>query len=202
MRKAWKLVPGLEDHPLLEHAVVGQLHLAVHVPHLSPGKVESGVDDDARLFFHRRPGDDVDPAAQFFQLPPFMTARLQGGVGGDVLQLVAAQAQLREHDELLLFPDGAGDLVGMELQVFFDVSQAGAELHGSDLHGPNIAQREGGNNPGVAPAAPHGCLSQNRASRVTAACPERVTGGMKQLTAAHDCDIFNPLDGRVPKESR
>ena len=77
--------------------------------------------DDARLFFQRGAGDDVDLLAQFFKLAPFASVRFQGDIAGNVLQLVAADAQFRETRSAPAVADGPGNLGGMEFQVFFDV---------------------------------------------------------------------------------
>jgi hypothetical protein len=105
---------------------------------LAFGEIEGTVVDNAAGHFHRRAHQDIDVPAQLLKLPKSLISRGEGDVIDDVHQMVAAEREFREDNQVHFIFDGAVDLFDMELDVFGEISQGGTELKASYFHGHTI----------------------------------------------------------------
>jgi hypothetical protein len=149
--EAAQALPGREIASFLEHAVVGQVQLAVNVNHLPARKIGSRVMKPVAWRLLDKPHDDVQVCRGALQLgreawPPTPFDCAQGHVRHLVQQAVPGERQLGEDDKTRTFLPRPRDGVKMLLEIRLEIPQSGRDLgqrHANGLHHASFEDRPG-----------------------------------------------------------
>src|SRR6185295_8311948 len=135
-------VAGREEATLVEQAVRRQEELAMDMPDLAVLH-QGGGDEQAMI---GRLLDEADHGGQAFGRPGELgetrVVETHRDFGREVLEEVAGQAQLGEHDQAAVLAPGIADERVMALQVRLEVAETWRDLSEADpesVHAPSIA---------------------------------------------------------------